>query len=652
MQNSENISKYGLLRVASVVPDVSIADPSANADHLISAITRAAGQDASVIVTPGLSLTGYTCGDLFHQETLLRAAEQALGDVAVRTKTFNAIIVVGLPVQLGSAVFNCAAVIVRGKILGLVPKTYIPGYKEFYEERWFASARDLTVRDTTIAGQDVPVGTDILFPIPSLKGATFAVEICEDLWAPLPPSTASTLAGATIVANLSASNEIIGKAEYRRQLVVQQSARAICGYVYASSGVHESTTDVVFGGHSLIAENGSLLAESKRFEQDGSIIFADLDMEHLALERRRTTSYKEAIHHLPKRSWRSISADITRPQTPSTLRRIDPHPFVPSNEAERDKRSREILTTQATGLAQRLRAIGSTRMIIGLSGGLDSTLALLVAVRAAHLAGLPLKNIDCLTMPGFATSGRTKSNAWALATSLGVSIEEIDITKGVTQHLRDLRHDGTTQDITYENAQARYRTMLLMDRSNQKGGIVVGTGDLSEIALGWCTFNGDHISHYGVNASVPKTLVRYVVSWSASQPEFSDASDVLNDVLDTPVSPELVKAEGDEVSQKTEDIIGPYELHDFFLFHAIRWSSSPTKILWLARQAFSEKYANTVIKKWLDVFLRRFFSNQFKRSVMPDGPKVGSVALSPRGDWRMPSDATAQAWLTELDNLS
>ena len=642
------LSAHGLLRVAAVVPELTVADVAANIGFLSDAARRASAAGASVIVLPELALTGYTAADLFQQELLLRQARRGLMDLARRTARLPALIAVGLPLQIGTAVFNCAAVFHAGRILGIVPKTYIPNYKEFYEERWFASARDLTADHIMLAGRNVPVGTDLLFDIPAIPGATLGVEICEDVWAPLPPSTASTLAGATVIANLSASNDLVGKADYRRQLIEQQSARAVCAYVYTSCGVHESTTDVVFGGHAIIAENGSVLAQTERFLQEPSMAVADIDVEHLLLERRRTTSFKEAVHHLPTVQWRRIGVPLKPTAQLTTIRRVDAHPFVPSDPAERDKRAREILSIQATGLAQRMRASGTRRLIVGLSGGLDSTLALLVAVRAMQLRGLPVRDINCITMPGFGTTRRTKGNAHLLARALGTTLDEIDITASTTRHLNDLGHDAKTPDVAYENAQARMRTMLLMDRSNQTGGIVVGTGDLSELALGWCTFNGDHISHYGVNASVPKTLVRYVVLWAAEQPEFARARDVLRDILETPISPELTPANGGAITQKTEDLVGPYELHDFFLYHVLRWGSAPAKVLWLANQAFAGRYGGATIRKWLTVFTKRFFGNQWKRSVMPDGPKVGSVSLSPRGDWRMPSDASADAWLAEL----
>lgn len=646
---TNSTTRYGMLRVAAVVPELSVADVDANIEHLTRASREAVHAGAAIVVLPELGLTGYTAADLLISQPLLAQAKRGLVTFAQRTSSLSAIICVGLPLQIGLAVFNCAAVIHQGSILGIVPKTYIPNYKEFYEERWFASSRELTASVISIGGKQVPVGTDLLFDIPALEGATLAIEICEDLWSPLPPSTAATLAGATIVANLSASNDLVGKAEYRRQLIEQQSARAICTYIYTSCGAHESTTDVVFGGHALIAENGNLLSQTERFLQDPHMAITDADIEHLMLERRRTSSFHDAVHALPATHWRRINIPLKLPSQQKTIRWIDAHPFVPGNVSERDRRAQEILTIQATGLAQRMRSTNIAKLVLGLSGGLDSTLALLVAVRAMQLLKKPLSGINCITMPGFATSRRTKGNAFALAEALNVPIEEIPINATTTRHLRDIGHDTTTPDITYENAQARYRTLILMDRANQLRGLVVGTGDLSEIALGWCTFTGDQISHYGVNASVPKSLVRYVIGWAAEQPEFIRARDVLIDIMNTPVSPELIKAKGSEISQKTEDIVGPYELHDFFLYHLLRWASGPAKVLWLAEQAFAGQYDRRTIHAWLRKFTQRFFANQWKRSVMPDGPKVGSVALSPRGDWRMPSDTHAKMWLSELE---
>lgn len=647
MPKSITKQNLGFVRVAAIVPQLTLGAPEQNGKVIIAGAKEAAKHGAEYIVFPELSITGYTLGDLFHQELLQKSALQALKNIAENTESIASIIVVGLPLALEGKLFNVAAVIYRGELLGLVPKTYIPGYKEFYEERWFASARDLLEKEVLLYGKKVPIGTDILFRNIAYPEAILGIEICEDVWAPLPPSSFATLAGATIIGNLSASNELIGKADYRLELIRGQSARAICGYIYVSCGVHESTTDVVFGGHVVIGENGHILQNSDRFKRDTQITYADIDIQHISVDRARTTSFGESVHELPQKNFRFIDFELLPHMSSNLMRAVDPHPFVPANLAERDKRTEEIFAIQTAGLAKRLEYSGLNKMIIGLSGGLDSTLALLVAVRVAKLLHFPLKNILTFTMPGFATSKRTKSNAVKLAGLLGVSIETIDITKGVAQNLDDIAHDIKTQDVTYQNAQARYRTMTLMNKANQLGGIVVGTGDLSEIALGWSTFTGDHISHYNVNASIPKLLVRYLVEWVSEQDDFKKAATVLRDIIDTPISPELTRAHAKDL-QRTEDLIGPYELHDFFLYHFVRWSSEPKKILYLAENAFGKKYQRAIIKKWLRVFIERFFKNQWKRSVMPDGPKVGSVALSPRGDWRMPSDAEVEMWLNEI----
>ena len=646
--NTIELSNFGFLRVAAVVPKLALGNPIANAEIIITAAKKAVDHQAALVVFPELSLTGYTLGDLFQQETLQREAIWGLHRILKASDNFSALVCVGLPLSIEGKLFNMAAVIVGGKILGLVPKTYIPGYKEFYEERWFASSRDLLTKEIDLLGQKVPVGTDLLFRSVKQPNLVLGVEICEDVWMPVPPSSFKALAEATILVNLSASNELIGKADYRRELVTQQSARTVAGYIYASCGVHESTTDVVFSGHALIAENGTLLKESERFDRGTQIIYADLDLQHLKTDRERMTSFGEGVHELPNKEFRFV--EFTKPiLSPRKLDRyIDPHPFVPKNVAERDKRAAEIFSIQASGLAKRLEYSGIKKPIVGLSGGLDSTLAILVAVRACELLDLPRKNIHAFTMPGFATTKRTKSNAVKLAEALGVTLETIDITDGSKQQLKDISHDGRSQDVTFQNVQARYRTMILMNKSNQIGGLVVGTGDLSEIALGWNTFTGDHISHYCVNAGIPKTLVKYLVQWVSDQPDFAKAKKVLRDILNTPISPELARNHKKDIDQKTEDIIGPYELHDFFLYHFIRWGSSPQKILFLVQEAFGKKYSPIVIKKWLKLFIERFFHNQWKRSVMPDGPKVGSVALSPRGDWRMPSDVEEKIWLRGL----
>lgn len=640
-------SKYGFIRVAAAVPKMKVGDIKYNTEQIIDFAQKASAQGALFTVFPELCITGYTLGDLFHQKLVTESTIEALGKIAKASKTIESILAVGLPIICENKLFNAAAIISEGKILGIVPKTYIPNYKEFYEERWFASANDLKNSEIELFGQNIPVGTDILFKLKNKPEVVLGVEICEDLWVPIPPSSHQAINGATIIANLSASNDLIGKADYRKNLVSQQSARGICGYIYTSCGVHESTTDVVFGGHAIIAENGAILKESKRFEPEGELILSDIDIEHIVNDREKTTSFGESADKI--KNFRFINIKASPTETGSLNRYIDPSPFVPSNASERDKRAEEIFSIQSTGLAKRLRQTKIKKITLGLSGGLDSTLALLVAVKTFKILGLPLKDIHCYTMPGFGTTKRTKSNAIKLAEAIGTSIETIDITKGSKQNLEDVGHDTKTQDLTFENVQARYRTMTLMNKANLIKGFVLGTGDLSEIALGWNTFSGDQISHYNVNASIPKTLVKYLVKWISEQDDFKSSKKILADILDTPISPELIKTKGDNITQKTEDLVGPYELHDFFLYHFLRWNSSPSKILFLAVKTFDKKYKPEIIKKWLTIFITRFFHNQWKRSVMPDGPKVGSVALSPRGDWRMPSDAEVDLWLKDLN---
>ena len=646
------LNNHGFIRVAAVVPKLKVGNTFYNEGEILKAYKEAIAHSADLVVFPELCMTGYTAGDLFHQEVLQKQSLKSLQRIVQATKRQKAVLAVGLPITIEGKLFNSAAIISIGKILGVVPKTYIPGYKEFYEERWFASARDLRTKEIELFGQTVPVGTDLLFRAKNNSDFVLGVEICEDLWVPLPPSSYLAIAGATVITNLSASNELVGKADYRRDLITQQSARTFSGYVYVSSGVHESTTDVVFSGHALIAENGTILMESRRFEREGEIIYSDIDLSHLRADRAKITSFGESIHEVSERKFRTVFFEDEEKEKKDLRKFVDSHPFMPSDPQLRDKRMKEIFAIQSAGLAKRLEFIPTNKVIIGLSGGLDSTLALLVAVNTFKLLGLKIKNIKTFTLPGFATTRRTRLNAWKFAEAFGVSIEEVDITKGSKQHLEDLGHNLKDQDLTYENTQARYRTMFLLDKANQVGGIVLGTGDLSELALGWCTFNGDHISQYGVNAGVPKTLVRHLVEWVSQQPEFLKAQGVLKDILDTPISPELTRKVKGGIDQVTEDIIGPYELHDFFLYHFLRWGSSPKKIYYLAINAkFDKNYTGTDIKKWLAVFVKRFFDNQWKRSVMPDGPKVGSVSLSPRGDWRMPSDGDGAIWLKETEEL-
>lgn len=645
---AEDIHNLGFLRAAAAVPPLKVGDVNYNTERILEFTKRAARDSADIILFPETSLTGYTVGDLFHQRLLLKNAAKGLEKIKRFSRVLKPVIVVGLPLEAEGKLLNVAAVINQGKIHGFVPKTYIPGYKEFYEERWFASARDLRLREINFFGQKVQIGRDILFSLKGPPSAILGIEICEDLWAPFPPSTAQAVFGANIILNPSASNELVAKADYRRALVLQQSARTVSGYVYASSGASESTTDLVFGGHALIAENGIIFAESKRFQRGGELIMADLDLEHLNHDRIKTTSFGESVHDLPQSAFRLIDLSQKNNKVTRLLMASDRHPFVPQDLATRHQRAKEIFSIQAAGLAKRLEQAGIKKAVIGISGGLDSTLALLVSVGAFSELGLPLKNIRALTMPGFGTSSRTKSNAQKLCQALGIPLEEIDIRREAAVHFQEIKHDPQRQDKTFENVQARIRTMVLMNKANQLNAIVVGTGDLSELALGWNTFSGDQISHYNVNAGVPKTLVRYLVGWAAETQAGPAAKKILEKILATPISPELVRNHKKEITQKTEDIIGPYELHDFFLYHFLRWGSSPRKILFLASQAFQGAYSEKEIRKWLRVFITRFFGNQWKRSVMPDGPKVGSVSLSPRGDWRMPSDAEVKMWLEDL----
>ena len=635
--------KDGFLRVAAATPDIRVADCAHNLAQLLS-IVQNAPEDTALLVFPELCLTGYTCGDLFFQPTLLKAAETALRDLLAATVGTDAVLIVGLPVAApaqsgGGALYNCAAVCQRGVLLGLIPKTNIPGYAQFYESRHFTAAPEQTVT-VRFAGQDTPMGTDLLFACQSLPDFVLGVEICEDVWAPFQPSQRLAAAGATVIANLSASDESIGKGEYRRQLVCTQSARLLCGYIYADAGEGESSTDLVFSGHNFIAENGTVLAESDRFTT-GLTAVTELDLSRLVYDRRRINTFRSGqpiqtvAFDLPVRELK-----LTRP--------IPSLPFVPADTAAQAQRCEEVLTIQAAGLEQRLRRTGS-RAVIGLSGGLDSALALLVTARAYDRMRLPREDIHTLTMPCFGTTGRTLNNARELSRACGSTLSEIVIGDTVTRHLSDIGHSGA-RDVTYENAQARERTQVLMDVANQLNALVIGTGDLSELALGWATYNGDHMSMYGVNASVPKTLVRHLVKYEADRCGGPLAA-ALYDILDTPVSPELLPPENGVISQKTEQLVGPYELHDFFLYHMLRFGAGPTKLYRLAGYAFAGKFPVEEIKKWLGIFLRRFFSQQFKRSCLPDGPRVGSVSLSPRGDWRMPSDASVALWLTEADAL-
>jgi NAD+ synthase (glutamine-hydrolysing) len=640
---------HGFVRVACATPKMQVTDVKYNVGEMIKLCEAALIENVQMLVFPELAITGYTCGDLFFQRELLQAAKEGLLEMVVATQSMPMLIVVGLPLSADNQLFNCAAVISKGKILGIIPKTRIPGYKEFYEPRWFASARRRINSDLELLGESVPFGTDLLFKDVNNQHFIVGIEICEDLWMPIPPSSHMVLNGATVIGNLSASNEVVGKAEYRKPLVVQQSGRGICAYVYTSCGTHESTTDVVFGGHCMIAENGSLLSESELFRRDGYLTIADVDVERLVREREITNSFGETIPD-EREAFRLVyfNSDPLDFTLTKLKRHIDPHPFVPGDDAQRDHRCQVIFNIQVAGLAKRLEHLrdnfGLKKAVIGISGGLDSTLALLVMVGAFDLIGMSRSQILAVTMPGFGTTTRTKSNAILLCESLGVSLREIPIGETVMQHFKDIDHDPNIHNLTYENAQARMRTMILMDL-----GFVIGTGDLSELALGWCTYNGDHMSMYGVNGGIPKTLVKHLVRWVAESKMDKNTQNILKDILDTPISPELLPPDAsDKIVQKTEEIVGPYELIDFYVFHTLRNGYSPGKIYFLAKIAFADKYESKVLLKWLEQFYVRFFGQQFKRSCLPDGPKVGSVSLSPRGDWRMPSDSVPSAWLEAL----
>ncbi len=627
----------GFLRVAAATPAIRVADPMHNAQKILEQI-RQAPADTALLVFPELCLTGYTCGDLFLQSALLRGAEQALEWLLDQTTETEALVIVGLPVEDASSLFNCAAVCQKGRLLGLVPKSHLPSYSEFYEGRHFTPATPQP-HPLFFAGRDTLIGADLLFCCADMPAFRLGVEICEDLWVPAQPSQRLAAAGATVIANLSASDESIGKGAYRRQLVAGQSARLCCAYIYADAGEGESTGDLVFSGHNLVGENGTILAESVRFTT--GLTVAEIDVTRLTYERRRMASFPEK----PAMTAVSFSYPLRRLELTRSFPSL---PFVPEDPKEQTARCEEILSIQAAGLARRLEHTGSGA-VLGLSGGLDSALALLVTARAYDRLGRDRAGIRAVTMPCFGTTGRTLGNSRRLAQAVGATLAEIPIGETVRLHLKDIGHDGAP-DVTYENAQARERTQVLMDIANRDGALVVGTGDLSELALGWATYNGDHMSMYGVNASVPKTLVRHLVAYEAEK-HGGPLRDALLDILDTPVSPELLPPADGEISQKTEDIVGPYELHDFFLYHLLRFGSPPAKIYRLACLSFAGRFEPAVIKRWLITFVRRFFSQQFKRSCLPDGPRVGSVALSPRGDWRMPSDASAALWLQQLEEL-
>ena len=641
------LMNYGFVKVAAAVPSVKVGDCRYNANQIEKEIIIADGKGVQVIVFPELSITGYTCADLFAQQLLLEEAEMGLMQVLNSTRQLDIISIVGLPVPLNGSLLNAAAVIQKGKILGVVPKTYLPNYKEFYEKRWFTSAGDIGEKSVRLCGQVVPLGGNLLF---ETSDTVFGIELCEDLWAPVPPSSFLALQGAEIIFNLSADDEGIGKHDYLRSLIGQQSARCIAGYVFCSCGFGESTTDVVFAGNGLIYENGTLLADSKRFSLEGQVVISEIDVERLRTERRVNTTFASCRAHLTLADpVQRIATEYVNGKDLTLTRTFDPHPFMPQG-ARADERCEEIFSIQVSGLAQRLVHTHAKSAVVGISGGLDSTLALLVCVKTYDKLGWNRKGIIGVTMPGFGTTDRTHQNAVDLMNALGVTVREVSIRKACLQHFEDIGHNPDTHDVVYENSQARERTQVLMDIANQTEGMVVGTGDLSELALGWATYNGDHMSMYGVNASVPKTLVRYLVTWVAEHGMDEDSRRTLLDIVDTPISPELIPAdEHGNISQITEDLVGPYELHDFFLYYFLRFGFRPSKILFLAGRAFKGAYDEETLKKWLQTFCRRFFNQQFKRSCLPDGPKVGSIALSPRGDWRMPSDATVSRWLNDLE---
>lgn len=633
--------KHGFVKVAAMTPKIKVADPIYNAKEICNGIEEAASKGAKIIVFPELCLTGYTCNDLFLQELLLAKAREGLHIVTEATAGKDALIFVGLPLEKDHKLYNVAAVLQDGEVLAFIPKKYIPAYAEFYEARHFTPGNGVP-ETYYYEGEEVPFGTNILFESDAIDGLVVGCEICEDIWVPDSPGIYHALAGATVMVNLSASNETVGKDAYREMLVKSTSAKLIAAYIYSSAGEGESTQDLVFGGHNIIAENGTVLKQAKRFEPEN--VYADIDIHRLRHERRRMNTYQ------PERTQQYLVVPIHMEKEDTAIeRRFDPRPFVPLDQTERDKRCDEILSIQSYGLKKRYEHTGCRSAVIGISGGLDSTLALLVTVRAFDMLEIDRSRITAVTMPCFGTTDRTYDNACKLAHTLGTTLEEVDIREAVTIHFRDIKQDIDCHDVTYENGQARERTQLLMDIANRTGGMVIGTGDMSELALGWATYNGDHMSMYGVNAGVPKTLVRHLVQYYADTCDNRQLKEVLLDVLDTPVSPELLPPVDGVISQKTEDLVGPYELHDFFLYYMLRCGFEPTKIYRIARDSFRGIYDKDVILKWLKTFYKRFFAQQFKRSCLPDGPKVGSVAVSPRGDLRMPSDACATIWLQELE---
>ena len=635
--------KQGFVKVAAVTPDIRVADVEFNKEQICRKMDEAAASGAKIIVFPELCVTGYTCSDLFTQDVLLDHAREVLTEIAAHTRDMDALVFVGAPLAVDGELYNVAAAMNHGKILGLTTKTFLPNYGEFYEMRQFREGPE-KAREIEFDGEMVPFGPKILFTAKQMEHLIVAAEICEDVWSPVPPSIEAVREGATVIVNCSASDETIGKATYRESLIEGQSARLIAGYIYSNAGEGESTTDLVFGGHNLIAENGTILAESKRFEN--GIIYSEIDVNRLMSERRKNTTFKTA----KERTLIRVPFDIEITET--ELTRVFPsRPFVPSENREREKRCEEILTIQAMGLKKRLEHTHAKCAVVGISGGLDSTLALLVTAKAFDALGLDRKHIISVTMPCFGTTDRTYNNACKMSLSLGAELREVPIAAAVMQHFKDIGHDPEDHSVTYENSQARERTQVIMDIANANGGMVIGTGDMSELALGWATYNGDHMSMYGVNASVPKTLVRHLVQYYADTTDDKELQEVLYDVLDTPVSPELLPPKDGKIAQKTEDLVGPYELHDFFLYYFLRFGYAPSKIYRIAKYSFAGEYDDETIYKWLRTFCWRFFAQQFKRSCLPDGPKVGTVALSPRGDWRMPSDACVASWMRDLEQV-
>lgn len=631
------------IKASAACPKTNVADINFNIENIKKCICDACDQHSKIIVFPELCITSYTCGDLFEQDILIKKSIEAIKELANYILDRDILVIVGAPLLYNYCLYNCAYVLFKGNILGIVPKSYIPNYSEFYEKRWFTEGFNITDKVVNLDFQkNVPFGNNLIFKCGDLR---LGIEICEDLWVTIPPSSYLSLLGANVIVNLSASNEIVSKSDYRRNLVSNQSARCMCAYLYASSGVLESSTDLVFSGNLIIAENGTILKENERFQRDNEVMTSIIDMEKLTSERLKNISFRDSVKLCP------FEAQLIEFQYSDMLigdfdRFIDPHPFVPSNEKERDLRCKEIFNIQASGLAKRFSHTRLNKAIIGISGGLDSTLALLVIVKTFDMLKISRKNIITVTMPGFGTTDRTYNNAVNLCKNLGTQLREIDIVPACLLHFKDISHPKEKHDVTYENVQARERTQILMDIANKEGGLLIGTGDLSELALGWCTYNGDHMSMYAVNCSIPKTLVRYLVKYVAQKEVDNKTSEILLDILDTPVSPELLpKDKSGNIAQKTEDIVGPYELHDFFLYHFIKNGSSPEKILFIAKHAFKNTYDNETIEKWFNQFIKRFFSQQFKRSAIPDGPKVGTISLSPRGDWRMPSDASYNSWM-------